>query len=87
MFALAKNPILTRQTEKLFTEYWKRDLIDNRSGFPLSGDEIPGTGGVRKLPCGVRAGQAGRAQIVIAIWVAACRCTLFSPMRRMPGAT
>ena len=47
--SVAETPIFTRQTEKLFTEGEKRDLIDFLAENPLAGDEIPGTGGVCKL--------------------------------------
>ena len=44
-----ETPIFTRQTEKLFSEDEKRELIDFLAENPLGGDEIPGTGGVRKV--------------------------------------
>lgn len=65
MLTVAETPIFTRQTEKLFTEDEKRELIDHLSAFPLSGDEIPGTGGVRKLRFAVSGrGKRGGARIV-----------------------
>ena len=48
MQSVAETPIFTRQTEKLFSEDEKRELIDFLAENPLAGDEIPGTGGVRK---------------------------------------
>ena len=49
MQSVAETPIFTRQTEKLFTEDEKRELIEFLAENPLAGDEIPGTGGVRKV--------------------------------------
>ena len=49
MQSAAETPIFTRQTEKLFSEDEKWELIDFLAENPLAGDEIPGTGGVRKL--------------------------------------
>ena len=42
MQAVAETPIFTRQTEKLFSEDEKRELIDFLAETPLAGDEIPG---------------------------------------------
>lgn len=47
-----------RQTERLFNEDEKRELIDFLAENPLAGDEIPGTGGVRK----VRFASSGRGK-------------------------
>ena len=61
MQSVAETSIFTRQTEKLFTEDEKRELIDFLAENPLAGDEIPGAGGVRKVRfaasgCGKRGG-------------------------------
>jgi hypothetical protein len=48
MQTVAETPIFARQTEKLFSDEEKRDLIDFLAETPLAGDEISGTGGVRK---------------------------------------
>jgi hypothetical protein len=58
MQAVAETPIFTRQTERLFSEDEKRELIDFLAENPLAGDEIPGTGGVRK----VRFASSGRGK-------------------------
>ena len=65
MQTVAETPIFTRQTEKLFSEDEKRELIDFLAENPLAGDEIPGTGGVRKVrfaACG--RGKRGGARII-----------------------
>lgn len=49
MQTVVETPIFSRQAEKLFDEDQKRDLIDFLAANPEAGDEIPGTGGVRKL--------------------------------------
>ena len=65
MLSVAETPIFTRQTEKLFSEDEKRELIDFLSEFPLAGDEIPGTGGVRKLRFAASGrGKRGGARII-----------------------
>ena len=49
MQTVAETPTFTRQANKLFTEAERRELIDYLAEHPLAGDEIPGTGGVRKM--------------------------------------
>ena len=49
MQTVAETPTFSRQADKLFSEDEKRELIDFLAEHPLAGDEIPGTGGVRKL--------------------------------------
>jgi hypothetical protein len=67
MQTVAETPIFARQADRLFDEEEKRALIDFLAANPLSGDEIPGTGGVRKVRFSASgrggasgAGQAGR---------------------------
>jgi len=65
MLSVAESPIFTRQTEKLFTEDEKQELISFLSENPLAGDEIPGTGGVRKLRFSASGrGKRGGARII-----------------------
>ena len=58
MQTVAETPTFTRQADRLFSEDEKRELIDYLAESPLAGDEIPGTGGVRKL----RFGALGRGR-------------------------
>ena len=44
----SRNPDLHPSDGKALTEDEKRELIDFLAENPLAGDEIPGTGGVRK---------------------------------------
>ena len=49
MQTVAETPTFSRQADKLFNEDERRELIDFLARNPLAGDEIPGTGSVRKL--------------------------------------
>lgn len=65
MQTVAEIPIFTRQTEKLFREDEKRELIDFLADNPLAGDEIPGTGGVRKVRFAASGrGKRGGARVI-----------------------
>ena len=65
MQTVAETPIFTRQTDKLFSEDEKRELIDFLADNPLAGDEIPGTGGVRKVRFAASGrGKRGGARII-----------------------
>lgn len=65
MQTVAETPIFTRQTAKLFDEDEKRELIDFLAGNPLAGDEIPGTGGVRKVRFAASGrGKRGGARVI-----------------------
>lgn len=58
MQTVIETPIFTRQAEKLFSEAEKKELIDFLAANPMAGDEIIGTGGVRK----VRFASSGRGK-------------------------
>lgn len=65
MRTVAETPIFSRQSEKLFNEAEKRELIDFLAENPLAGDEIPGTGGVRKVRFAASGrGKRGGARII-----------------------
>lgn len=65
MQSVAEIPTFTRQTEKLFSDDEKRELIDFLAHNPLAGDEIPGTGGVRKVRFAASGrGKRGGARII-----------------------
>lgn len=65
MQTIAEAPIFSRQTEKLFSEDEKRELIDFLAENPLAGDEIPGTGGVRKVRFAASGrGKRGGARVI-----------------------
>ncbi|SHL82675.1 RelE toxin of RelE / RelB toxin-antitoxin system [Paracoccus solventivorans] len=65
MQTVAETPIFTRQTEKLFNEDEKRELIDFLAENPMAGDEIPGTGGVRKVRFAASGrGKRGGARVI-----------------------
>ena len=85
MQTVAETPIFTRQTEKLFSDDEKRELIDFLAEKPLAGDEIPGTGGVRKVRFAASGGAAHGLSTTI--WMKPCRFTPFWPMPRTRGTT
>ena len=65
MQTVAETPTFARQADKLFTEEERRDLIDHLAENPLAGDEIPGTGGVRKLRFAASGrGKRGGARVI-----------------------
>jgi len=58
-------PVFIRQAELLFSQIEKAELIDFLASNPLSGDEIPGTGGVRKVRIAAKGkGKSGGARII-----------------------
>lgn len=65
MQVVVETSLFTRQAEKLFSEEEKSKVIDYLAVNPWLGDEIPGTGGVRKLriPASGR-GKRGGGRIV-----------------------
>lgn len=65
MQTVAETPTFTRQAEALFSEEEKRELIDFLAEYPLAGDEIPGTGGVRKMRYAASGrGKRGGARVI-----------------------
>ncbi len=54
-----------RQADKLFSEEGRNELIDYLAENPLAGDELPGTGGVRKLRFATSGrGKRGGARVI-----------------------
>ena len=65
MQTVAETPTFTRQADKLFSEHERREVIDHLAENPLAGDEIPGTGGVRKLRfAALGRGKRGGARVI-----------------------
>lgn len=65
MQTVAETPTFSRQVEKLFDEDGRKELIEFLAENPLAGDEIEGTGGVRKLRFAVPGrGKRGGARII-----------------------
>ncbi len=65
MQTVAETPTFTRQANSLFSEIEKSKLIEHLANNPLTGDEIPGTGGVRKLRFATAGrGKRGGARVV-----------------------
>jgi len=62
---VAELPSFTKQAAALFSDDERSQLIDFLAANPLVGDEIPGTGGVRKIRFGAKGkGKRGRARII-----------------------
>ena len=65
MQTVMETPTFTRQADKIFSEDERRELIDLLAENPLAGDEIPGTGGVRKLRFSASGrGKRGGARVI-----------------------
>ena len=65
MQTVAETPTFARQADKLFSVDEKRAVIDFLAEYPLAGEEIPGTGGVRKLRFGALGrGKRGGARVI-----------------------
>ena len=65
MQTVAETPTFTRQADRLFSEEERRAPIDHLAEHPLAGDEISGTGGVRKLRFAASGrGKRGGARVV-----------------------
>jgi len=65
MQTVAETPTFVKQAAGLFSEDEKAALIDYLAANPLAGDEIPGTGGVRKVRFALRGqGKRGGARVI-----------------------
>ena len=65
MQAVAETPIFSRRAEKLLSEDEYTDLITHLATHPLVGDEIVGTGGVRKARYGAMGrGKSGGVRVI-----------------------
>ena len=62
---IAETPTFIRQADKLFSDEERKELIDYLADHPAAGDEIPGTGGVRKLRfTALGRGKRGGARVI-----------------------
>lgn len=65
MQTVVELKVFQRKAAKLFTDDERKDLIDYISANPFSGDEIPGTGGIRKLRFRAKGqGKRGGARLI-----------------------
>lgn len=65
MQTVVETPIFIRRAEKLLTEAEHTDLIAYLARHPLAGDEIVGTGGVRKVRFAAKGkGKSGGARVI-----------------------
>jgi hypothetical protein len=65
MQVVIETSVLSRQADKLFDEEERLEVISFLASNPFLGDEIPGTGGVRKLRVPARGkGKRGGARVI-----------------------
>ena len=65
MQTVAETPLFIKQAAELFSEDERKELIDFPAANPQVGDEIPGTGGVRKMRFGAKGkGRRGGARVI-----------------------
>jgi mRNA-degrading endonuclease RelE of RelBE toxin-antitoxin system len=65
MQTVAETPIFIRRAEKLLSEEEHADLITFLAIHPTAGDEIVGTGGVRKVRYGAMGrGKSGGVRVI-----------------------
>lgn len=65
MHTVVETPVFARQADRLFRESERRELINYLAENPMAGDEIPGTGGVRKVRFRVAGrGKRGGARVI-----------------------
>ena len=65
MQTVAETPIFLRRAEKLLSAAEHTDLITYLASHPLAGDEIVGTGGVRKVRYGAMGrGKSGGVRVI-----------------------
>ena len=62
---VAETPVFIRRAEQLLTKDEYADLITCLATFPRAGDEIVGTGGVRKMRFGAKGrGKSGGVRVI-----------------------
>ena len=65
LLTVVETGIFARRAEKLLTEEEHEELVFYLALHPLRGDEIPGTGGVRKLRFGLGdRGKSGGVRVI-----------------------
>jgi hypothetical protein len=65
MLTIAETSIFARRAEKLLTQEEYEELLLHLALHPESGDEIPGTGGVRKLRFAAKGhGKSGGVRVI-----------------------
>ena len=65
MQTVVETPLFVRRAEKLLTEDEYDQLIVYLATHPLAGDEIVGTGGVRKVRFGAKGkGKSGGVRVI-----------------------
>ena len=65
LLTVLETSVFSRRADKLLTEEEREELVFYLALHPESGDEIPGTGGVRKLRFGSKdKGKSGGVRVI-----------------------
>lgn len=65
LITIVEAPAFSRRAEKLLSAEERKDVIDHLAAFPEEGDEIPGTGGVRKIRFAAKGkGKSGGVRVI-----------------------
>jgi hypothetical protein len=65
LITVVEAPAFVRRAEKLLSPEEHRELIDRLAAHPEEGDEIPGTGGVRKIRFAAKGkGKSGGVRVI-----------------------
>ena len=65
LITVVEAPAFSRRAEKLLSKSEYQDLIVYLAGHPEEGDEIPGTGGVRKMRFAAQGkGKSGGVRVI-----------------------
>lgn len=65
MQTVVETPVFLRQAEKLLSEEEHGEVITYLAMYPLAGDEIVGTGGVRKVRFAAKGkGKSGGVRVI-----------------------
>lgn len=69
MQSVIELPTFVKRAERLFTQTELRSLIDTIAFNPFAGNEIPGTGGIRKLRFTAKQkGKRGGARVIYYVY-------------------
>jgi mRNA-degrading endonuclease RelE of RelBE toxin-antitoxin system len=62
---VVETSVFTRRADKILGEEGRKDVVDFLANNPFAGDEIPETGGVRKVRISARGkGKSGGARVI-----------------------
>jgi hypothetical protein len=65
MLTVVETPQFLKEAERLFSETERAEVVDFLSRFPFAGDEIVGSGGLRKVRYAIgNKGKSGGARVI-----------------------